>query len=392
MMPTTRPEPGPPAGSHALLIGVPEYEHPEFTPIPAVRNSLQAVRDLLCDEVLCGWKSHQVTVIDDVPTASELAVQVADLAEKVTGNLLLYYVGHGMLSPAGELCLVMPGTRPDRPTITGLAWGHVAEALRLSPAKARITILDCCFAGRAIEALTTDGQALADLAFVQGAYTLTATSRNRTAHVPPLSEQDTRSTSFTGQLCDLVRCGIPGKAAHLTFNDIYPVLRARLHASGLPVPNQRGTDTAGQIVFARNAASAPVSLRAEPTISGNPVILESGGPFEERVDRVVAAWAARGQHGDWLVNGTAFFALYMWWHDREQMHQASPIIHAYVESSYESLGGKTGWDHLLHQRVRCACHDEFWRMENINICLGCLRYQCYLLGRECEACGGRIVG
>ncbi|MFB8203131.1 caspase, EACC1-associated type [Kitasatospora purpeofusca] len=260
------PRAGPPAGSHALLIGVPDYEHPEFPPVPAARTSLQAMGDLLRDGALCGWEDHQVTVIDTVSSADELAVQVADVAERTTGILLLYYVGHGMLSPSGELCLVMPGTRPDRPTLTGLVWAHLAEALRLSPAKARITILDCCFAGRAIEALATEGQALADLADIQGVYTLTATTRNRTAHVPRLDEQGTRPTSFTGQLCELVRSGIPGKPDQLTLNDIYPVLRARLQARGLPVPNQRGTDTAGQVVFARNAAPAPA--RTGPTIAG----------------------------------------------------------------------------------------------------------------------------
>ncbi|SEE28276.1 Uncharacterized protein, contains caspase domain [Streptomyces misionensis] len=391
-MPTAVPEPGPPPGSHALLIGVPEYANPEFTPIPAVRNSLQRVRDLLCDEQLCGWKSDQVTVIDEVSSASELAVQVADVAEKVTGNFLLYYVGHGMLSPAGDLCLVMPGTRPDRPTITGLLWGHVAEALRLSPAKARITILDCCFAGQAIEALTTDGQALAGLASVQGVYTLTATSRNRTAHVPPLAEQDARSTSFTEHLCDLVRAGVPGRPAQLTLNDIYPVLRAELQAKGLPVPNQRGTDTAGHVVFARNAA-VPVSARAEPTISGNAVVLQEGRPFEDRVADVVAAWASRGQGPDWLVSGTAFLVLYLWWLDGRRRDEAAPLTRAYVEASYESIGGRDAWMEMQHRRVRCACHGESWRVENINMCLDCLRYQCIdIVGRECAACGGRIVG
>jgi hypothetical protein len=32
-------------------------------------------------------------------------------------------------------------------------------------------------------------------------------------------------------------------------------------------------------------------------------------------------------------------------------------------------------------------------VENINICLDCLRYQCIdIVGRACEACGGRVVG
>ncbi|MFF3068801.1 caspase family protein [Kitasatospora sp. NPDC057936] len=283
MAQTAMPKVGPPAGSHALLIGVPDYEHPEFPPVPAARTSLLAMGDLLRDGALCGWEDHQVTVIDNASSADELAIRVADVAEKATGILLLYYVGHGMLSPSGELCLVMPGTRPDRPTITGLVWAHLAEALRLSPAKARITILDCCFAGRAIEALAADGQALADLADIQGVYALTATTRNRTAHVPPLDEQGTRPTSFTGQLCELVRSGIPGKPDQLTLNDIYPVLRARLQARGLPVPNQRGTDTAGQVVFARNAAPAPA--RAEPAFEGRGSAQSAAAPGSGRRPR-----------------------------------------------------------------------------------------------------------
>ena len=54
------------------------------------------------------------------------------------------------------------------------------------PARTRIVILDCCFAGQAIEALAgDDGPGLADITHVRGVYTLTATTRNHTAHVPP---------------------------------------------------------------------------------------------------------------------------------------------------------------------------------------------------------------
>ncbi|WP_405578386.1 hypothetical protein [Streptomyces sp. NBC_01092] len=374
-----------------MLIGVPKYEHPEFPPIPAALNSLQAVRDLLLDSTLCGWKDHQVTVIDDVSSAEKLIVQVANLVKGVTGNLLLYLVGHGMLSTSGELCLVMPRTQPEYPKYTGLVWRNLAEVLLLSPAKARITIMDCCFAGQAIEALGTgDAQVLADLTQVNGSYTLTATTRNRTAHVVPLGEQTTKPTSFTEHLCDVVRSGIPGRSPHLTLNDIYPVLRTRLQAKGLPLPNQRGTDTAGHVVFARNMAASPAPV--EPTISGNSVILdETENPFEERVSRLVTAWAARDRGQDWLVTGRAFFALYLWWwHDNKRL--AGALTQAYVEHSYEFIGGEAGWVALLSQRARCACHNETWHVENISICLNCLRYQCYQAPRECGGCGGHIVG
>ena len=242
--------------SRAVLIGVSDYDYPEFPPIRAARNSLQAMRALLADPALCGWPPGQITVFADPVSAADLADQVADLAEGTTGVLLLYYVGHGVLSARGELCLTVTSTRPNRPKFSGLAWENFAEVLRTCPARVRLAILDCCFAGQAIEALSGDGDpGLADIAHVEGVYTLTATIRNRTAHLPPADQQDTACTSFTGELRDLIRSGIPGKPASLTFGDIYPVLRQRLRAKFLPVPNQRGTDTAYQFPFTANAAA-----------------------------------------------------------------------------------------------------------------------------------------
>jgi Caspase domain len=248
--------PARPADSRAILIGVSAYEYAEFPPIRAARNSLQAMHALLSDPALCGWPPGQITVIANPISAADLAAEVADLAEGTTGVLLLYYVGHGMLSARGELCLTVTSTRPNRPKISGLAWDILADIVRACPARARLVILDCCFAGQAIEALGAgDGPGLADIAHVEGAYTLTATTRNRTAHVPPPDQQDTACTSFTGELRDLIREGIAGRPPRLTFSDIYPVLRQRLHGKGMPIPSQRGTGTALQFPFTANAAA-----------------------------------------------------------------------------------------------------------------------------------------
>lgn len=244
------PERADPFGSLAILVGVSRYEDPAFTPIPAARNSLGEMRRILTDPRLCGW-SGTVREFSDPPSQSELALAVAELAEQTHEVLLLYYVGHGLLSPRGELCLTVSTTSRARPTITGVPWQDIADALRASPARMRIAILDCCFAGQAIEALAAD--IVADIVHVEGIYTLTATTRNRTAHVPPPEEQDAASTSFTGELVDLISTGIPHGPPDLTLGTIYPVLRSRLGERGLPRPNQRGTDLADRFVFARNS-------------------------------------------------------------------------------------------------------------------------------------------
>jgi hypothetical protein len=278
-------EPGPYADSRAILIGVSAYEYAEFPPIRAARNSLQAMRTLLSDPALCGWPPERITIIPNPISAQDLAIQIADLAEETTGVLLLYYVGHGVLADEGELCLTVTSTLPNRQKISGLPWETIAYILRNCPARSRLAILDCCFAGRAIEALTSHGDAtLADITHVEGAYMLTATTRNRAAHVPPPDQQDTSCTSFTGELCDLVRSGIPGKPAWLTLADIYPILRQRLQAKGLPVPNQRVSDTANLHPFTSNVAvhTGPESPRT--TGQTHAPAAEAGPQY--------AAWAA----------------------------------------------------------------------------------------------------
>jgi hypothetical protein len=244
---------GPLAGSRAVLVGVSAYEYAEFPPIRSARNSLEAMSSLLADPALGGWPPEWITVIANPISAAGLATQIADLAESTTGALLLYYAGHGVLSPSGELCLTVTSTRPDRPKISGLPWETLGEVLRGCAATVRVAILDCCFAGQATETLAGESE-LADIAHVEGVYTLAATTRNRAAHVPPPGQQDTACTSFTGELRDLVQDGIPGKAPQLTFGDIYPVLRQRLQAKGLPVPSQRGTSAVDAFHFSANAA------------------------------------------------------------------------------------------------------------------------------------------
>jgi hypothetical protein len=264
------------ARSRALLIGVSAYEYAEFPPIRAARNSLAAMRSVLTDPALGGWPADRVAVAANPGSAAELASGLADLADATTGVLLLYYVGHGVLSARGELCLTVTSTRPDRPKISGLPWDTLADVLRGSPASTRLAILDCCFAGQAIEgqtmeALSGDGDpGLADITHVEGVYTLTATTRNRTAHVPPPGQQDGACTSFTGELHDLIKAGLPGKATRLTFADIYPVLRQRLRGKGLPAPGQRGVDAAGQFTLTANAAMATVQSTTGQPIAGPP--------------------------------------------------------------------------------------------------------------------------
>jgi WD40 repeat protein len=241
------------SGSRAVLIGTATYRDPEFPPLPAAANSLAGMRQILTDQDLCGWPHEKVTVVSDPTDVPRLVQTLRRLARDVTGVLLVYFVGHGVILRRGRLCLVLADTDAEDPDITGLEYEHVREALLDSPARLKVVILDCCYSGRAIEALSDGG--VASSTDIRGVYTLTAS--DHTAHVPPLAQQLGTTTSFTGELLDLIRTGIPAGPELLTLGTIYSHLRHRLQSGGLPAPNQRGVDIADQFPFARNAALLP---------------------------------------------------------------------------------------------------------------------------------------
>ncbi|MER6396770.1 hypothetical protein ABT263_12005 [Kitasatospora sp. NPDC001603] len=121
-------------------------------------------------------------------------------------------------------------------------------------------------------------------------------------------------------------------------------------------------------------------------------LIATGKPFADRVGDLVRAWEADGRDPDRLVDGKPFFALYCWhlWTIREgRPHDAATA--AYVASAHRANGGAAGWDALLRGRAYCSCHGERWRLENLSICLGCLEYVCFELGRPC-CHGAPVVG
>lgn len=270
-------------GSHALLLGASAFKHPGILPVPAAANSLRAMKAMLTDPALGGWPSTQVTA-EQPPNAVDAVRRIRRLAQQTTGTLLLYYVGHGHISSSGELILTVHDTDPEDADLTGIEYSRVKSALLGSPAAVKIVILDCCYSGRAIEALGSD--TVSNAVAARGVYTLTAADLE-VAHVPPLAEQSAVPTSFTGQLLELVRTGLPGESPWLTLDTIYPHLAARLRHAGLPAPNRLTTDSAAHFPFVRNtdrtdAARRSTNASAEPSATASPTT-PSGRPHFDPV-------------------------------------------------------------------------------------------------------------
>ncbi|MBF6349022.1 tetratricopeptide repeat protein [Nocardia flavorosea] len=237
--------------SRAVLIGVGAYDQHERLPhIPAAANNLTDLHRLLTapDGIL---KPENCWSIADPDSSARIGHILEDAAEQAGDTLLVYYTGHGLLDGRGRLYLALTGTRPDRARWTALPFATLREAILDSPAATRILILDCCFSGRAFEALTDGPDAVLGQADIAGTYTITSSARNE----PSFAPAGDRHTAFTGALLATTTSS-PG----LPLDDLYVHTRRRLRGHGHPEPQRRSTNAAGHVILFPNTNPAPPTI------------------------------------------------------------------------------------------------------------------------------------
>ena len=227
--------------STAILIGTGRYRSPAIPDIPAIPRNLADLRTRLS-----AFDPARVHTFAD-PSLEDLP-RIAEAAESTSDTLLVYYAGHGFAEPDGELYLGLPATEPERRKYSTLPYDRLRSLVLDSPARNRLVVLDCCFSGRAIGTLTGDGDTPGGQLDISGTYILTATSPTRLAH----AAEGARNSAFTGELLSLLHDGIDNGEDLIRVAHLYTHLRTRLTAKGLPVPQQRGTDTIGDLAIARN--------------------------------------------------------------------------------------------------------------------------------------------
>ncbi|MFE5330776.1 NACHT domain-containing protein [Embleya sp. NPDC056575] len=251
-----------PRGSRVVLVGAHTFEH--LTPLPAVARNLSRLRELLTDPELWGLPAENCVVIEQPDHRDLVLDALTDATAAATDLVLLYYAGHGLVSPDSEdLLLSLPRCRPERP-YTALPFQEIRDVLRSArrvPAKA--VLLDCCFAGRALTgAMGPEDARLTELSRVEGSYVLAAAAATRQA-IAPVGGQ---YTAFTGQLIDVLEHGIPGGPKTLDLATVHTHLHRILPELGFPRPRQRNEDQGARIVLGwnRHPSAADAAPRLPP--------------------------------------------------------------------------------------------------------------------------------
>ncbi|MGH3866897.1 MAG: caspase, EACC1-associated type [Pseudonocardiaceae bacterium] len=253
------------AGTRVLLVGTGTYAPGSgLESVPAVSSTLADLGQVLMER--CGVAPERLRVLRDPESPTQLGVALAEEAEQATEVLLFYYVGHGVISPGGQLYVATGATdrRPTRLTHTALAYSAVREALLASKAQSLIVVLDCCFSGRAVETLGA-GEEIADLAAVHGGYVLAAASREEMALAPAGQPH----TAFTGEFIRLLTDGDPQAPLRITLRHMFDSLERAALARNFPRPRQRASGTIADLVLCTNPAYQPPHQQPTPLPEGN---------------------------------------------------------------------------------------------------------------------------
>lgn len=234
-------------GTHAPGAGLPD--------VPAIGRTLTDLHDAFVR--YCGLPEAALRVVTDPPTAQVMGQEIAEVAEQADGLLLVYYIGHGLVSEDAALYLAASqsegaraGRRLSRVEVTALPYATLRRLVMNSRARAVVVILDCCFSGKALDGLSDSVDEVANLAQITGGFLLTAAGREEVALAPAGASH----TAFSGHLLRLLRSGDPHRPAWLTLQEVYRHLAVTLPASGFPKPRSRSDGTIGELVLAPNPA------------------------------------------------------------------------------------------------------------------------------------------
>lgn len=217
-----------------------------LTPLPAAASDVRDLAQALTGPGGLFDPSALVPTVDPVDPGHVLAPLHAYAGLAAPLDLLLfYYAGHGVRAEGDRLCLALPGT-VDVPAAAGrtsLPAEDVFAAVRGARARHRVVILDCCYAGRAL-----DAPSAADL------HLLLAGDRISRALTHPSGEGD---TAFTAELLLRLATGDPDGPRHLTLDALFRGLVEALPGRdplGPPRPLQRTVNLSGDLALGVNPA------------------------------------------------------------------------------------------------------------------------------------------
>ncbi len=212
----------------ALLLGVGQYDaRDDLPPLHTPAADIRALGKVLLDKERCRF--DEVKEVCDAE--AHRLVESVDALFASAGRddlVLIYFSGHGKLSPKGGLHLCARNTKLERLLSTTLPLTILNQFINSKPVAQVIVILDCCFSGAAelgfkggdLPSFVTN-----DLGQGQGKYVIASSSAIQVSRARP----GDRYSLFTSWLIDGLETGNPDTDENgaITIEELFRYARDR---------------------------------------------------------------------------------------------------------------------------------------------------------------------
>ncbi|MER5996720.1 caspase, EACC1-associated type [Streptomyces viridosporus] len=241
--------------SNVVLIGC--HGFTALEDLPAVRDNLIRLREVLTDVGVWGVPGDRIEVLDQPSSEGQVVAAVKRAAAEASDTLVVYYAGHGLLDPedSNDLYLALPESRKDDHHIdSAIRYDTLKRYIRSSRAKRKVVLLDCCYSARAMAGAMGSGAAnLVHKADVDGTCLIAAARETALALAVP----GEKYTAFTGVLLEFLERGVEGPQELLSMSMLYDAMKSSLKGASRPEPQMNSRNAAAQICIARNRAYVP---------------------------------------------------------------------------------------------------------------------------------------
>lgn len=305
----------------AVLLGASKFPgYPSFGANRRFRQSKEDFLDYL-QRPDRGLGVSEENVLDLFNSSSQPHAQIEEIRafleqvrsdDDAENNLIVYYVGHGMV-PGGELLLAVQSVRVKRERYTGLSVRQLAETFKDSARNfRRFVFLDCCFAAKAVESMQASPQAISnmmaasfmegeiddgpDVGLRSGTALYCATDKDS----PALSPDHMQRTMFTDALVSALESGHSKLAPRLTMADVNRLVKSTLKSRHgqdavwpeLHAPDQHDGDITQRVRLFPNSGLAQRKPKPTPVSGPNPTeVRELTQALAEAEQRAAAAAA-----------------------------------------------------------------------------------------------------
>ncbi|MDW5550375.1 caspase family protein [Methanosarcina sp.] len=199
----------------ALVIGIDDYP---YNPLNGCINDAGAVKSVL-ERNGDGSPNFDVRLITESNEAgkSSLKRMVRELFNTESDIALLYYAGHGMITPTGGFIVTLDGQNDDE----GISMDEILKMANDSRASSKMIIMDCCYAGSFGESKYKE-----NISYICKELNIIAACREYESAV----EGENGHGVFTSLLLDALSGGAADVRGYITAGSVYAYIDSALGA------------------------------------------------------------------------------------------------------------------------------------------------------------------